>query len=143
MRRIHAAVLAARGLDLSYYKKSFLRRRLAIRQRALGLHRLARYAPRLESQPGEMDRLINALTVNVSEFFRNPAVFAVLESEVLPALWRECRLEGRALRCWSAGCATGEEIYSVAILLHRAGVPAEHVMLLGTDIDHEVVAIDL
>ncbi len=137
--RIRAAVLKGRGLDLSYYKESFIRRRLAVRQRAAGLSRLTRYATHLESDGAEMDRLVNALTVNVSEFFRNPGVFQILESEVIPGLLEDCRRDGRPLGFWSAGCATGEEAYSVAILLRRAGLGREDTRLLGTDIDRRVV----
>ncbi len=97
--RIRAAVLKARGLDLSYYKESFIRRRLAIRQRAAGLSRLARYASHLESDAAEMDHLLNALTVNVSEFFRNPGVFRILGSQVIPGLLEDCRRGGRPTGC--------------------------------------------
>jgi chemotaxis protein methyltransferase CheR len=137
---IRAAVLKARGLDLSYYKENFIRRRLAIRQRAVGLPRLARYAAHLESDAAEMEHLLNALTVNVSEFFRNPGVFRILDSEVIPGLLEDCRRDGRPLGFWSAGCATGEEAYSVAILLHRAGLRNEKTRLVGTDIDRNAVA---
>jgi len=139
LNRIRIAVLEARGLDLSYYKESFIRRRLAIRQRAVGLPQLARYAAHLESDTAEMDHLVNGLTVNVSEFFRNPGVFRILASDVLPGLLEDCRRARRPLRAWSAGCATGEEAYSVAILLHRAGLRDEQSRLTGTDIDREVV----
>ncbi len=140
LSRIRAAVVKARGLDLSYYKESFIRRRLAVRQRAVGLARLARYAAHLESDAAEMDHLVNALTVNVSEFFRNPGVFRILDSEVIPGLLEDCRRGGRPLGFWSAGCATGEEAYSVAMLLQRAGVVNEETKLVGTDIDRKVVA---
>jgi chemotaxis protein methyltransferase CheR len=139
LERIRRSVLEARGLDLSHYKGSFVRRRLAVRQRALGVERLARYAPRLESDPAEMELLIHALTVNVSEFFRNPEVFGLLERDVLRPLLADSRRDGRPLRCWSAGCATGEELYSVAILLARCG-GGEATALLGTDIDRQAVA---
>ncbi len=138
--RIRTAVLKARGLDFSYYKESFIRRRLAIRQRAVGLARLSRYATHLESDAAEMDHLVNALTVNVSEFFRNPGVFRILASQVIPGLVEDCRRSGRPLGFWSAGCATGEEAYSVAILLQRAGLVNEETKLVGTDIDRKVVA---
>jgi chemotaxis protein methyltransferase CheR len=140
LERIRRSVLEARGLDLSHYKGSFVRRRLAVRQRALGVERLSRYAPRLESDPAEMELLIHALTVNVSEFFRNPEVFRLLERTVLGELLARSRREGRTLRCWSAGCATGEEAYSVAILLERSGTGGESATVLGTDIDRKAVA---
>lgn len=139
LSRIRTAVLKARGLDFSYYKESFVRRRLAIRQRAVGLARLARYATHLESDAAEMDHLVNALTVNVSEFFRNPGVFRILASQVIPGLVEDCRRDGRPLGFWSAGCASGEEAYSVAILLQRAGLVHEETKLVGTDIDRKVV----
>lgn len=139
LSRIRTAVLEWRGLDLAYYKESFIRRRLGIRLRALGFTRLARYAAYLDAEPAEMDLLVSGLTVNVSEFFRNPEVFRILDSEVIPGLVRHCRRQRRPLGFWSAGCAGGEEAYSVAILLRRAGLRNAETSLLGTDIDGSVV----
>ncbi len=140
LRRIGEAVLAARGLDLRHYKANFVRRRLAVRQRALSLPELDAYLDHLENKPDEMEQLVQTLTVNVSEFFRNPEVFRLLEHQVLPDLLERCRAGRRPLRFWSAGCAGGEEAYSVAILLARQHAPAPSVELLGTDVDRDAVA---
>ena len=86
--------------------------------------------------PADIDALAQQLTVGETYFFREPAAFDVLERELLPPLIETRRAQGRQLRIWSAGCCTGEECYTLAILLHRL-IPdlAEwNVFLLGTDI---------
>lgn len=128
-------MLDARGLDLAQYKESYLRRRLAVRQRALALEDLAAYARCLSHDPGEMDRLVETLTVQVSEFFRNPSLFHLIETLVLPSLIADRQRDGGALRIWSAGCASGEELYSLTILLDRLAPALTGALLLGTDID--------
>ncbi len=115
-REIRGRVLRAGGIDIGLYKDRCVLRRLAARLRAAGVADLAGYCRRLDADPGEIRRLVEALTVNVSEFFRNPGTFRALTREVLPALVAQRRAEGgRSIRVWSAGCATGEEPYSLAI----------------------------
>jgi chemotaxis methyl-accepting protein methylase len=105
-------VAAARGIFCEVYKESCLRRRLAVRMRARGTHSYAEYAAVLDQDPDEFDRLLKALTINVSRFYRNPETWQLLAS-YLPALWER---RGGAVRCWSAGCASGEEPYTLAML---------------------------
>jgi chemotaxis methyl-accepting protein methylase len=101
-----------RGLVLSSYKQPCLRRRLAVRMRARGVHTFTAYARVLDRTPEEYDLLLDALTINVTKFFRNPETFALLRERVVPRLWAA----PGAVRVWSAGCASGEEPYSLAIL---------------------------
>jgi chemotaxis methyl-accepting protein methylase len=93
----------------------------------------------LREDPAELPRLLDALTVNVTQFLRNPQTFRVLEERVLPALCRARAEAGwRTLRVWSAGCATGEEAYTVAILLHevwRVEGLRQSAVIYATDID--------
>lgn len=113
--------LAGRGLPLlEMYKEKCLRRRLAVRMRAAGVHSLEEYADLLERVPAEGERLLAALTINVTHFFRNPEVWDALAPHVLPRL----RERGAPLRCWSAGCATGEEPYTVAMLVGELAAAA-------------------
>jgi len=122
----------ARGVDLGQYRRSYVLRRLASRARALDLPDLEAYAGYVESQSKEVDELLRTLSVQVTQFFRNPSFFRFLERRVLPDL-----LDGRtgpAPSIWSAGCATGEEAYSIAMLLASRGAPAE-ATILATDID--------
>ena len=85
--------------------------------RAKGAGNLAEYAGILDTDPVEYDRLIETLTINVSKFFRNPETFACIATKVLPELWQS---PSPQIRIWSAGCATGEEPYSLAVLCRRA-----------------------
>ena len=120
------------------YKDKCLRRRIAVRMRARGEDTYASYGALLDRDASEYDLLLDALTINVTKFFRNQEVWAVLEDEVIPQLFASPRAE-RGI--WSAGSASGEELYSVSILLHewaiRHGREAEldRFRLLGTDID--------
>lgn len=112
-RRIEGAV----GLDLEAYKSRCLRRRIAVRMRAHGVHTYAEYLAVLDRTPGELEKLLDALTINVTKFFRNGETWRWLGDRVLPGLLRAT--EGR-IRLWSAGCSSGEEAYTLAML--AAGV---------------------
>jgi len=128
---------AAGGPPLAQYKDRCLRRRLAVRMRACGAASLSEYAARLAGSPEETRRLLDALTINVTQFFRNPEVWEQLEALLRPLVRRQ---QGR-LHAWSAGCASGEEAYSLALLWDRlvreAGLtaPASGVVVEATDID--------
>ena len=110
-------IQARAGLDLGVYKDKCLRRRIAVRMRACNVHTLDAYVALLDRDPAEFDRLLDALTINVTTFFRNPETWRALASRVLPDLLTA--RDGR-LRVWSAGCASGEEPYTIAMLV--AGV---------------------
>jgi chemotaxis methyl-accepting protein methylase len=111
-----ARLSAHTGLDLQAYKSRCLRRRILVRMRACGVHSYADYLRTLESRDEERQRLLDALTINVTRFFRNPETWAYLGAQLLPPL-----LEERAgdLRVWSAGCASGEEAYTLVMLVAR------------------------
>ena len=110
-----------RGLDLSDYRRSTLERRLAARMARLRLKDPGEYLQRLRSDPSECDQLIETIVIKVSSFFRDSLVFELLAHRVLPRIMaRHQREQTRQIRVWSAGCAAGEEAYSVAILLAQA-----------------------
>jgi chemotaxis protein methyltransferase CheR len=127
-----------------FYKEKCLRRRLAVRMRARGLESFAAYAELLEEDPREYELLLDALTINVSKFFRNRDIWMAIEELVVPALFEAPQ---SPKRIWSAGCAGGEEPYSVSILLHewaaRNGAQAElaDFQIVGTDIDRRSLAV--
>jgi chemotaxis methyl-accepting protein methylase len=129
-----------RGFGCASYKEKCLRRRIAVRMRARGVHTYRDYADILDRDAREYELLLDALTINVTKLFRNWETFAAIAKDVIPDLWPK---DGRHVRCWSAGCASGEEPYSIAILLHREAVrrrdePAlSRISILGTDIDRE------
>ena len=146
-------VYRERGFDFREYKESTLTRRLARRLHARGAETYADYAGILDQDPTEYDRLFNDLTINVTSFFRDDVAFNALEEVVLPALIGRQTGEPRGggapaplhlrtpaplLRIWSAGCATGEEPYSIAmLLLERLGqdIGCWDVSILATDVD--------
>lgn len=127
-----------RGFNCRFYKDKCLRRRLAVRMRARGTESFDAYSSLLDSDSGEYDMLLDALTINVTKFFRNAETWAIVREEVVPALFD---LDADPVRIWSAGCASGEEPYSVAMLLREhaeaTGRTAElsRFRIVGTDID--------
>ena len=131
------------GLDFTQYKRPTIRRRLHQRMLATHTQTLDAYAVFVEAQPEERQRLINSFLINVTEFFRDPDLFTLLEQTVLPTLLARARQRSEPLRLWSAGCATGEEAYSLALLVAEAlgdELDRQEVRLFATDIDAEAVA---
>ncbi len=126
------------GLALSPAKASMISARIARRLRETGQPDFASYVALLESHGGadELRMFISALTTNVSHFFREEHHFRLLETEILPRLVAEARA-GRQVRIWSAGCATGQEPYSIAMTILRRFPDASSLDLriLATDID--------
>lgn len=119
-------------------------KRIARRLAALGLPDLAAYRRRLENDPGEW-RVLDALTpITITRFYRDRVVFEALEREVLPELACEALRRGaRELRCWSAGCAGGEEAYTLSIAW-TLGVgplfPGIAIEIVATDVDERLLA---
>lgn len=128
------------GLDCAGYKERCLRRRIAVRMRARGLHRYRDYAQLLETDDAEADRLLDAVMINVSKFFRNNEVWDAIREHVVPWLFE---VDAPHVRIWSAGCAGGEEPYSLAILLcehaRAHDLALDRFDILGTDIDPGVL----
>jgi two-component system CheB/CheR fusion protein len=115
----------AYGIDFSHYKPNTVGRRI---QRRLSLNRedsLIEYAERLRSEPDELNVLYRDLLIGVTRFFRDVESYEVLKREVIPELVRKAAA-GEELRIWVAGCATGEEAYSLAILIHEALEEGKH-----------------
>ncbi len=138
--RLCALLLARRGFDLGRYKERCVKRRIAARVRACGFYAASPYLARLETDEAELDALLAAITINVSQFFRNPSTFQVLERQVLPALVRQARAAGeRRLRLWSVGCASGEEPYSLALLAEELQGPGLEIEIWASDISAPVL----
>lgn len=124
------------GPPLGDYKDRCLRRRLAVRMRACGVGSLQEYAALLSASETETAHLLQALTINVTQFFRNPEVWDRLDRLLRPVV----RARQGAVRAWSAGCASGEESYSLALLCTQLGVEelgagAAPPVIDATDID--------
>ncbi len=131
------------GHDFSQYKKSTLGRRIERRMTQQGIDDLASYERFLKEHPPEVQMLFREMLINVTSFFRDAAVFEMLKRDVLPTLLSH-RSESEALRVWVAGCATGEEAYSVAMVLRE--LADEHkrdwpVLIYGTDIDADAITV--
>lgn len=132
-----AAILKRTGIDLSAYKERQMLRRITTLMTSHGISDFASYLRLLGKDQAAYHEFLEHITINVSEFFRNPERFAELKERFLPELL--ARAGGAAgggyqLKTWSAGCAAGEEAYSLAILLLEAA-PGRSLPVLATDID--------
>ncbi|HKR98205.1 MAG TPA: CheR family methyltransferase [Candidatus Dormibacteraeota bacterium] len=134
-------LLQTHGFDFTGYKRSTLTRRVTKRVEELHLSGYESYLDHLQVHPEEFAVLFNTILINVTGFFRDAAAWEYLKSSVLPALVE--RKQGEPIRVWSAGCASGEEAYTVAMLLsEEMGVEAfrERVKIYATDIDDDALA---
>ena len=105
----------SRGVDFRGYKRTSLKRRIALRMEAVGAENFVAYRAYLEAQPSEYGELLNTVLINVTSFFRDKDAWAELRDQVIPAL--VARAEGdHPIRIWSVGCASGQEPYSIAML---------------------------
>ena len=142
--RLMAKIADQRGLDLTQYRTAYVERRVAVRLRALNLHTYRQYSRLLDSSPEEYAKLLDALTINVTDFFRDPPVYHVFRSQIVPEIiQRKKRSRRRMIRVWSAGCATGEDPYSIAMaFLAELGALADGFMIniIATDLDPNALA---
>lgn len=107
------------SLDLSIYDESFLEKTINYRMVLTSCHSTNDYLTYLDKIPEETSFLIESLTNSYSEFFRNPLTFALLKQIIFPKIFNEKeKLNSHEIRIWSAGCAAGQEAYSLAILAH-------------------------
>jgi chemotaxis protein methyltransferase CheR len=120
------------GIDFSAYREATVDRRIRNRMISVGAETLEEYRRVLEGSEAEAQQLIERITIKVSRFYRNPAAFDVLRRVVLPELGRR----ERRLRIWSAGCARGEEAYTLAMLLEEAGQDG---IVCASDIDAQAL----
>src|SRR5262245_7557294 len=133
----------ARGVDFSGYKRRTLERRVRRRLQALGLETHTEYVDHLELHPDEYTELFDLVLINVTSFFRDPAAWEALREMAIPELLTSTGPK-QPIRAWSAGCATGQEAYSLAIALADAmGLEAfrERVKIYATDVDEVALQI--
>lgn len=142
-RALTDKIARERDFRCDSYKEKCLRRRIAVRMRARGVHTFPDYAALLDRDAAEWDKLMDALTINVTKLFRNWETYAAIAERVVPELWT---LPTDAIRVWSAGCSSGEEPYSLATLFYRHAQSIgaldrlSRVQVLGTDIDRVSLA---
>lgn len=143
LEKIFTLLRTATGYDFSRYKKNTVRRRI---ERRMGIHEIdsvADYVRFAEENPQELQLLFKELLIGVTNFFRNPEAFQMLKEKAIPELLKS-RTTGRTLRIWVPGCCTGEEAYSIAIILKEAFDEGGHqpqlkIRIFATDIDNDAI----
>ena len=140
--RLLSKISRERGMSCGAYKPRCLKRRIAVRMRAHGVERYEEYARILDGDPEEYQRLVDTITINVTKFYRNPDTWDALAQRFLPSLMSK---RFGVMRCWSAGCASGEEPYTMALILadvaRRGGFQARfrRTRIDATDLDVTVL----
>ncbi|MFZ5827189.1 MAG: CheR family methyltransferase [Bacillota bacterium] len=129
-------VLDLTGIDLDCYKGTQMERRLQTIMRRAGVGDLSAYAKLLTATPSRVKEFQDFLTINVSEWLRNPEKFDELQKVILPDLLKK----SPKLRIWSAGCSNGSEPYSVAMLLDELDPHGRH-QIIATDLDEEILKV--
>ncbi|HLI39458.1 MAG TPA: CheR family methyltransferase [Streptosporangiaceae bacterium] len=141
LEELLAFIRDSRGFDFTGYKRSTLARRIRKRMQEVGAADYLDYRDRLESSAGEFGHLFNTILINVTSFFRDAEAWTYLQREIMPELLATADPEGE-IRIWSAGCASGEEAYSLAIVFAETiGIEeaVKRVKIYGTDIDEEAL----
>jgi two-component system CheB/CheR fusion protein len=138
LRRIQQRLQAVCGIDFGEYKRATVLRRLAWRMNQLSLSELSEYARRVELEAAEVETLSRELLINVTQFFRDEDAFTALALKALPALVK--RGETHPLRLWVAGCSTGQEAYSLAMLLSEQ-LPRSQFKIFATDVDLQALEV--
>ena len=133
-RRSWSTSTGARGFDFTGYKRSSLMRRVDKRMQTVGVEGYGAYVDYLEVHPEEFRALFDTILINVTGFFRDPPAWEALAGEIIPRLLAGKRPE-EPIRVWSAGCASGEEAYSLAIVLAEALGP-DRLPRPGQDLRH-------
>ncbi len=131
LRSIISLASKKTGLKLDKYRESYIRRRIELRMRFLGISNLSEYFRYLKTNESEIEELVNVIAINVTEFMRDRTPFEFFTQKILPELARK-----KILRFWSAGCANGEEAYSIAIAVLET-LPNCVFSVYATDIDED------
>ena len=143
LARITALLRSGLGHDFTRYKENTLVRRVQRRMQVLRIDEAPAYIERLRAEPRELELLFHELLISVTQFFRDTGGFEALRGALQPALLAATG-DADQVRVWVAGCATGEEVYSIAILLReemdRLGITPK-MQIFGTDIDEGAVAV--
>lgn len=128
-------VLQNTGIDLNAYKERQMKRRIDSLIERNKYDGYDSYSKAIKTNKELMDQFVNYLTINVSEFYRNPALWKTLEDVILPDLIKKF---GSNLTIWSAACSTGDEPYSLAMVLAKK-MPLNKIHIIATDIDDQVL----
>ncbi|MEI8284910.1 MAG: CheR family methyltransferase [bacterium] len=143
MRKLTTLLKRNTGLDLGAYKQTSVVRRIERRMGICEVSDFGEYVALLRKNPAECENLAKDMLISVTRFFRDPDAFEKLRETVLPQIIKET--DARPLRCWVPGCATGEEVYSLAILIEEAmkeaGVSNQSCKIFATDLDRKALDI--
>lgn len=123
------------GIDLSQYKEVQMKRRLKSLYEKKGFYSFKSFYDGISRDPALLDEFLDRMTINVSGFYRNRKRWEILENKILPPLLSK----KKGLRIWSAACATGEEPYTIAMILSKL-MPLSRIRVFATDIDENVIA---
>jgi two-component system, chemotaxis family, CheB/CheR fusion protein len=143
MNQILMLLRSGTGNDFSQYRKSTIRRRIARRMSLHDIESTELYARYLKEHPPEVQLLFKELLINVTSFFRDPDAFAALKNDVLPQIFAG-KPDGYVFRVWVAGCASGEETYSIAMLMHELMAETGKdfkVQFYSTDLDEDAIGV--
>jgi two-component system CheB/CheR fusion protein len=143
LHKIFLAVRAQTGHDFAGYKPSTLHRRIERRMAVHHIDAVDVYVRYLQQSHEEVEALFRDLLIGVTRFFRDPEAFQVLAEQVIPKLF-ESKPAGGTVRVWSSGCCTGEEAYSIAMLLHehKESLAQSYVVqIFATDMDSRAIAV--
>lgn len=141
LTKLFTLVRSATGVDFSCYKLTTLKRRIMRRMVLRKIEKLEDYLRYLQEHPAEIELLFQDILINVTGFFRDPAAFNVLKKKIFPRIVKN-KDESSPIRIWVPGCATGEEVYSLAISLHEflgKNQNNKAIQIFGTDISEAMV----
>lgn len=127
------AIYRLSGYDFRQYNRSSISRRIFNRMRINSIPTISRVQEKVIHEQEFLEQLLNDFSINVTEMFRNPSFFKAFREKVIPAL-----REYQEIRIWHAGCATGEEVYSMAILLQEEGL-IDKAVIYATDMNEQVL----
>lgn len=128
-------VLLLTKIDLNCYKEKQMRRRIDTLITKNSINSYDDYVALIKKDKDKFEQFVNFLTINVSEFYRNPDQWVILDKEIFPALIQKF---GKNLKIWSAACSTGDEPYSLVMALSKH-VPLSNIKIIATDIDKQVL----
>lgn len=129
-------ILALTTIDLECYKEKQMKRRIDTLITKHKIEGYDKYVAKLKTDQELFDEFVSYITINVSEFYRNPEQWKLIESDVFPELIRKF---GKNLKIWSAACSTGDEPYSLVMALSRH-VPLSNIKIYATDLDKQIIA---
>lgn len=128
-------ILSLTKIDLNSYKEKQMKRRIDTLIGKNGINSYKDYVALIKKNQEKFEQFVNFLTINVSEFYRNPEQWEILDKNVFPALIKRF---GKNLKIWSAACSTGDEPYSLVMALSRH-IPINQIRITATDIDKQVL----